>query len=160
MFIEWNESYAIGVEEVDRQHRELFVRFEAVLDAIGAGKGKEELVPLLGFLHDYTVAHFRDEEELHRRHHYPRAGFHREAHGAFRDKLDAFRVELETRGASNMLVIQAGQTLFRWLVEHVCGMDKDFGGFVGKGGAETVGATGAAAGISSEKREFPGTLIG
>lgn len=146
MFVEWNESYAIGVEEVDRQHRELFARFEAVMDAIGEGKGKEELVPLLVFLHDYMTTHFRDEEELHRRYHYPRAGFHREAHETFRGRIDAFREELEARGGSNILAIQAVQALFRWLVDHVCGMDKDFGGFVGKGGAETVRARGAAPG--------------
>lgn len=160
MFVEWNESYAIGVEEVDRQHRELFARFEAVMEAIGSGKGKEELLPLMGFLDDYTATHFRDEEELHRRHHYPRAGFHREAHEAFRGKLSILRDGLETGGVTNILVIQAGQALFRWLVDHVCGMDRNFGEFMGKGGAETVGAMADGTDITRREGSFPGSVTG
>jgi len=142
MFVEWNESYAIGIDEVDRQHRELFSRFETVIEAIGTGKGKEELLPLLGFLDTYTATHFHQEEELHRANHYPRAGFHGETHAVFLDKLDALKKDLEARGISNLLVIQAARTLFRWLVDHVCSMDRDFGEFMKKGGSEKVLASG------------------
>lgn len=140
MFVEWNESYAVGIDEVDRQHRELFARFEELMNAIGAGRGKEELLPLAGFLDEYAAVHFRDEEELHRTHHYPEAGFHREAHAVFQRKLAALREEIGTNGISNLLVIQTGRTLFHWLVEHVCGRDRHFGEFMKRGGAERIEA--------------------
>ncbi|WP_052263290.1 bacteriohemerythrin [Geobacter pickeringii] len=144
MFVEWKESYAVGIDEVDRQHRELFARFETLMNAIGAGKGKEELLSLLGFLDDYVIAHFRDEEELHRTHHYPDAGFHREAHAVLQRKLATLRGEIETSGISNLMVIQTGRTLFNWLVDHVCGRDRHFGEFLRGGGAERIEALAGA----------------
>ncbi|RNC67450.1 MAG: hemerythrin family protein [Desulfuromonadales bacterium] len=133
MFVEWNESYAIGVDEIDRQHRELFARFEDLMNAVGSGRGKADLVPLIGFLDAYAATHFHEEEQLHMRHHYPESCFHRDAHAIFLGRLSALKTEVEAKGASNHLVIETGKVLFRWLVDHVCGMDRQFGDFLRTG---------------------------
>ena len=39
MGIAWRESLAIGVPEIDRQHKELLSRFDSLLKACEAGKG-------------------------------------------------------------------------------------------------------------------------
>ena len=50
MAIEWRESLAIGVAEIDSQHKQLLSHFDRLLKACEAGKGMDELKVLLGFL--------------------------------------------------------------------------------------------------------------
>lgn len=133
MIIVWDKSYEIGVAEVDRQHRELFARFDDLMVAIGDGEGSRVLQQLLGFLEEYAQFHFRDEEALMERCCYPLLSFHREAHNAFRTRLGELATLVDEHGASPQLVVQAGRMLLRWLTDHVCGMDRDIGTFLQTG---------------------------
>lgn len=67
MGIRWNESLAIGVGEIDEQHRELVQQFARLLDACEQGKGGGEVTAMLEFLDRYAQRHFSDEEALQRR---------------------------------------------------------------------------------------------
>ncbi len=58
MTVEWRENLATGNEEIDRQHMELFRRFNTLLAACNQGKGKDEVNGLLLFLNDYIRTHF------------------------------------------------------------------------------------------------------
>ena len=58
----WKDSYRLGVERIDQQHMELFRMTEDLVNAVKAGAGVEEYQKALGFLKDYVVYHFRDEE--------------------------------------------------------------------------------------------------
>ena len=42
MSIEWSNSLATGVTEIDDQHREIFNRVNRLSEACSEGKGKEE----------------------------------------------------------------------------------------------------------------------
>jgi hemerythrin len=61
--IEWRASLAIGVEEIDGQHKELLQRFNSLLAACEGGKGIKELTGLLKFLDDYIIEHFAPTTE-------------------------------------------------------------------------------------------------
>lgn len=130
MMVAWKDEYLIGVDPVDRQHRELFDRFHRFMDALTAGNARHELMETLGFLESYAEVHFRDEEVLQRQCHYPAAGFHRKAHETFRQKLSGLTASLAEQGVSNLLVIETGRTLFQWLVDHVCLMDREFASYL------------------------------
>lgn len=71
MSIEWNNSLAIGVAEIDDQHKELFSRFDSLLTACNEGKGRGEVLRVLLFLDDYIKSHFAAEERLQLKHDYP-----------------------------------------------------------------------------------------
>lgn len=122
----WKDEYLIGVEQVDRQHRELFDRFHRLMDALTGGTARHELQETIVFLESYAEDHFCEEETLLREYHYPDADSHRTAHETFRQQLCGFRESLAEQGATNLLVIETVRTLFQWLVDHVCGMDRAF----------------------------------
>lgn len=146
MIVVWDKSYEIGVEQIDRQHRELFARFDGLMVAIGAGEGANELQQLLGFLEEYALNHFREEEALMLSCHYPLLAFHREAHQAFRERLGKLVAMIGEKGESPQLVTQTGRMLLRWLTDHVCGMDRDIGTFLQAGRSVWSGnGTGIAA---------------
>lgn len=44
---QWNESYAVGNQEIDAQHKRLFQLADALHSAMTTGKGKEALTQTL-----------------------------------------------------------------------------------------------------------------
>ena len=49
MLVKWTPEYAVGVEEIDRQHQELFSRINDLLEACQRGEGKQEVGKVLSF---------------------------------------------------------------------------------------------------------------
>ena len=64
MGVEWYDSYAIGIEHVDHQHKTLVELIARLQERISAGNDAAEIANALKFLVEYTQAHFRDEEDV------------------------------------------------------------------------------------------------
>lgn len=62
--IQWQDSYKIGHDSTDRQHRKLVSMIAALQQAIVDGNAEEATSLTLKELVDYTQYHFRDEEKL------------------------------------------------------------------------------------------------
>jgi len=120
----WDESLAIGVEEIDTQHRELFSRFGRLLDACREGKGRDELQRLLDFLADYVSVHFEAEERFMASRGYAGLSGHRQQHEVFRGKLDDLRQIYHDRGAGMDLLITTNATVLDWIIQHVRKTDR------------------------------------
>jgi hemerythrin-like metal-binding protein len=67
MTFEWSPQLAVGAEVIDAQHRELFHRVDRFVRALTEHAPAAETMHLLGFLGEYVVTHFADEEALPRR---------------------------------------------------------------------------------------------
>lgn len=128
----WDPSYAVGYLTIDQQHQELFARVNALLDAMHARRGKDEIEKLLGFLSTYVVHHFGAEETLMRQHAYAGMAEHVAEHQAFVAELRTFRETFRTSGASTSLVVGVNKRLCGWLVDHVGRMDRQLGGFLSR----------------------------
>ncbi len=130
MAVEWRENLATGNEEIDRQHMELFRRFNSLLAACNQGKGKDDVNGLLLFLNDYIRTHFALEELLQEQHDYPGYTAHKEQHDKFRRDLRDLERQFGEEGASLSLVIQTNQTMINWLLRHISGTDRELAGFL------------------------------
>lgn len=130
MGITWSESLAIGVEEIDEQHRQLIARFDRLLRACETGKGVEELKPLIGFLDDYVIKHFGDEEHLQRLHSYPGYSAHKLEHNSFVDRLHTLKEEVELDGVALHHVVETNHLLLKWLIHHISTVDVQLGRFL------------------------------
>lgn len=60
----WNPRYAIGIESVDHEHRELIAQLNALLDGLSAAGNDQDTEALLGELHASISAHFALEERI------------------------------------------------------------------------------------------------
>src|SRR5262249_31918165 len=105
-------------------HRELFARFNMLLAACDGGKGKDEVMNLLGFMKEYVKAHFAAEERLQLTTGYPLYAEHKEAHTKFTVVIDRLEQEFLAHGPTLALVIETNQTVVGWLIDHICKMDK------------------------------------
>ncbi len=133
MAIQWNQNLAVGVADIDGQHKELFKRINDLLDALSQGKGKQELGNTLKFLEDYTKTHFSAEEKLMTRHSYPGLPVQKAEHSKFMNDLAALHREFEATGASLPLLIQVQKRTVEWLTNHISRLDKELGKFLNEG---------------------------
>lgn len=130
MTIAWYPALAVGVAEVDEQHREIFRRVDALAKALMAHRGAEELEPLLGFLGGYVVEHFGAEERLMRRHAYPQRAQHEEEHRRFVEDFGELRREFAAEGASGFLLVKLNNRVAQWLTTHIGRTDRQLGQFL------------------------------
>ncbi|BDG04224.1 bacteriohemerythrin [Anaeromyxobacter oryzae] len=130
MAITWDPSLAIGVDEIDRQHVELFDRLDRLLEAARAGKTADEVGRLLGFLGEYVVEHFGAEEALMRARGYPGLAEHRAEHERFVAEFSALLQEYLADGATLLLVVRVNARVTAWLREHIYRTDKAVGAFL------------------------------
>ncbi|MFZ5353499.1 MAG: bacteriohemerythrin [Bacillota bacterium] len=130
MAIEWKDDLAIGVLEVDNQHKELFKKVSDLFEACTAGKGKEEISQVVSYLEDYVVVHFRDEEGLQAKYSYPEFESHKKQHEQFIKDFIALKEKLQFEGPTATVIIQLNHTLVNWLINHIRKTDKALGAFL------------------------------
>ena len=128
--MEWNNKYAIGIPEIDEQHKVLFAcieRLEAPADAQQHGLS---MYYVMEQLKDFVRIHFAVEEIVMRLFDYPELEAHAAEHRAFSAKIEA----LEKDELSHEVHIQVGKFLREWLLRHVMVSDKHYAAYIlGKG---------------------------
>jgi hemerythrin len=112
-----------GIARIDNQHQELIRKLNALLDAMQKGRGKEEIAKLLGFLGEYVIKHFSDEEAEMERLQCPAAVANRIAHQQFIKRFTDFRNRFEKEGAGPRIIIEVQKSLVDWVVMHIRGVD-------------------------------------
>ncbi|HHZ20157.1 MAG TPA: hemerythrin family protein [Firmicutes bacterium] len=130
MLVEWTEDLAVGVEEIDNQHKELYKRLNSLLEACSQGKGRETISQTLAFLGEYTVSHFSAEEKLMAKHNYPEIEQHKEQHKWFVEAFMDLKKQLEEYGPAGHIVIKTNRVLVGWLNSHIRNIDKKLGLFL------------------------------
>lgn len=131
MGMAWSEDLALGIAQIDQQHRELFRRFDDILDACRQGHGRSRLVELHNFLAEYVESHFADEEALMRAKGYPQLQEHLAQHGKFRIQMESLNAILAVQGPSIALLVETNQKVMTWLVEHIRKTDRALALYLG-----------------------------
>ena len=129
MAIEWTKDLETGVALIDEQHKELFDRVNKLLAASSQGRGKEEVGSLLGFLEEYVVTHFADEEKLQQESGYPEFAAHKRLHDGFKNELAK---DVEAGGPTLRSVVLTIKIVVDWLMKHIAQVDKTFGKYLRK----------------------------
>jgi len=132
MPIKWTETLAVGIKQIDDQHKELFERMNSLLEACNKGKGKGAVRSMIAFLEEYGVEHFASEEQLQKAAGYPEYEKHKSLHHEFLRNVRGLSAQLEEQGPSLSFVITVNKTVVEWLVNHVSKMDKGLGLFLQK----------------------------
>ena len=119
---QWTPAYAVGIEQIDREHQWLFAAVEQMHQAMLAGKGKGSVRSLLSRLVNYTCDHFAHEEQFMARIDYPGLAEHCRQHEALRANVRS----LEARVAAGeiTLTIEVTQFLIDWLKQHTTSSDR------------------------------------
>lgn len=124
-FFYWNESFEIGIADVDRQHRRLVDLINELAASIMDGALLPDVQTLFGQLMEYAAEHFRDEELLlsacclteddKQKHINAHRGFVKKA------KEIMHRPDLLHADAAEHVL----EFLTTWLVSHILGSDRE-----------------------------------
>jgi hemerythrin-like metal-binding protein len=137
--ISWTPSFAIGVPEIDAQHRALFEHATRLEGAVTAGEPNRRLDELFGFLKEYAVDHFEAEERLMRETEYPGLMEQVRQHADFNRRLRSLVPHWESEGGSTALLLALTGALDLWLRDHVTSCDQRFGDFLrDRGSSATI----------------------
>lgn len=124
----WREEYAMGDQEVDSQHRQLFVLLDRLYEAVCIGEGQSAVGGVLEELLAYTREHFHSEEVVMREIGYPALQQHQQEHERL---LSEVRHQLETfRRGERIVSIELLEFMNNWLGNHILKSDRLVSDFI------------------------------
>lgn len=130
MKLQWCSEFSVNHDEIDRQHRELFLMINNLGDAMRQGLAGPEVLGVLDFLDQYVVVHFSAEEQQMTETFYPEYEDHRDRHQWFRRQLSDIRNKLATEGPTPDVIVQANHLLITWFSNHIRTVDLRLGRFL------------------------------
>jgi len=130
--IVFDPTLVTGNSEIDDQHRELFVRIDALLAASRDRRSRAEVGKMLTFLGEYVVSHFAAEERLMVTSGYPDVGPHRVEHADFVQEFASLFQEYKAEGPTSLFVIRIGNRVTAFLRDHIYRTDREFVNWLGE----------------------------
>ena len=124
--MEWNQTYNIGIDVIDNQHRQILDYINALEQVKNTGQ-RDKIKEVLEDLIDYTQSHFSFEENLLEQVSYQYLPSHRGIHDLFVKRLNDYRLKFE-KGES--IEKDLYRLLSKWLINHIQVADQRFGAFV------------------------------
>ena len=120
--MEWKESYNIGIDVIDHQHRQILDYINA-LEQIRESGHRDEIKDVLNDLIDYTQSHFSFEENLLEQVYYEYLPSHKGLHALFVKRLHEYRQKFD-QGES--IEHDLHRLLSKWLLNHIQHDDQDY----------------------------------
>ncbi len=124
--MQWLATYSVGIEEIDKQHKEL-LRLFSVVEAIVKADGKwSEVHFAIVEVRQFAEFHFRFEEALLRLFGYGKSAEHAAEHRKILDKVMNIERAAVTEESGHDVI-----RFFRdWLVTHIKDADRDYANFI------------------------------
>jgi hemerythrin len=122
-FLEWKDSYNIGVKEIDNQHRGLFDLISKLSTSrLYEPDGKYFFLTLNKFL-EYAQVHFSTEERYMKEAQYPKFIEHQHEHELFIAQVSKLVQDVENKKSDveNKIL----DFLKEWYLAHILGTDRD-----------------------------------
>lgn len=115
--VEWRDGFRIGVDQIDAEHRHLFVLVKAL--------NVNNVQDTLGELLDYVVTHFTHEQALMESSGFPDFHQHLALHESFSSQVAEFLSS--SSEWSDERIQELRKFLNKWLVGHILTHDLRFG---------------------------------
>jgi len=127
-FLKWSSSFLVNIEEIDKQHENLFKIINNLHNSLKRGEGEAFIKPILNSLVKEVIIHFETEEKWMKKYEYPELQKHYEEHQAYILEIKGFIVKNKMRTpllARNLLLSLGG-----WYREHITEYDIKIGKFL------------------------------
>ncbi|WP_051302944.1 bacteriohemerythrin [Psychromonas aquimarina] len=120
--VPWDEEYNIGIALIDEQHKKLMAVVNELINAVNEDLKNEVILSCFDKLYDYTIYHFKSEEQYFFSLDKADTELHKLQHKHFIEQLDNVKQSLKTDDVSNELLWY----LTDWLLIHIQHDDKKF----------------------------------
>lgn len=125
-FYEWQESFSVGSNSMDEQHKKLIGLLNHLHDSMKSGKAAKEIGLIVDEMVEYTKFHFSAEEKLMTEKQYVGLASQKAEHAAFVKKAQEFQKEI----SSGKLAVSLDVLNFLkdWLTNHILIVDMKYSG--------------------------------
>jgi len=124
--VHWKEEYVIGVELIDEQHKKLIEIANKVYELLKNDfltDKYDRIVEVIEELANYTVFHFKSEEEYMLSIGYKKLLSHKVEHDEFIEKINSFDLSQIDESQEKHL-IDILNFIITWIDEHIIRKDK------------------------------------
>lgn len=121
--MEWTEAYATGNDQVDSQHKFLFLMTQQFRENLEAGQGEATYDIFVEFLGFYVKSHFSYEEQCMLAHLCPAAEQNKQEHRAFSLLVQRELARFAQEGFDRPVAYKLLDTIDRWLHSHIGRVD-------------------------------------
>jgi len=128
--LEWDASFATGIDRYDDAHKVLFKMVNDLHDAMQQKRSNDAIGQILDGLSEYTVNHFADEERAFAQTHYPEEAQHKQLHKKLVDQV--VELQCKFRLGEALLTQDIINFLQNWLINHIKGVDKKYSAHLGR----------------------------
>jgi hemerythrin-like metal-binding protein len=135
-FVQWQDSYSVGITAIDLQHKQLIAMINQLAEAMRQGKGDAVVQSILPSLVQYSKTHFNSEEKLLCDVGYPQLAAHQAIHHKFVQHIGDL-VE-KVKGGKMVATVSVATFLKDWLVNHILVQDKQYAAYIAQ--RQPVGA--------------------
>lgn len=134
--LKWSKELVTGVNEIDSQHKELFIRINKLLEAGEQNHDKEKLKETIRYVEGYVKTHFATEEKYMLKHNYSGITSHKAEHEKFAKnfkeligKFEGFDYKLSTE---IIMMSDTEKLLGDWWINHITKTDRELADFIRK----------------------------
>jgi len=122
--LNWNNQLTLGIDSIDEQHKHLIDLANQLDEAVALGTDRDTLIKIVNSLIDYTVFHFKDEEQLMLATKFNPTVYavHEAEHKEFIAKM--LMIQSEVEADINALSKDLMDYLVNWLCHHILSTDK------------------------------------
>jgi hemerythrin len=126
----WTEKLAVGVKEIDIQHRVLFEKINDLVKALDSQESAAHIEQFFDFLEEYAASHFSMEQKAMGVYKYPDRKAHIEQHNIFNAAICDLRASFKEHGVTSGLTSRLRTSVCDWLIDHVMVVDMALGAFL------------------------------
>lgn len=126
--IHWEDSMSVGVSLMDVDHRKLVEILARLQNSMNERQSRELIAATIDTIIEYSVEHFRHEEEAMHLHGYPETAEHEEEHEDLMRKLREFKDNADRGQIAS--AIQLMDFIGGYLTTHMLHADKRLGNFL------------------------------
>lgn len=131
MFL-WKKEFELGIPTIDNQHKRLLEIGNRIIDLLATHSegddNYDEIIEVIENLKDYTVYHFKTEEDLLKKYNYSEFVQHKIEHDAFIGYI--YSVDLHTVEENQGIFLEELlKKIVNWVFHHIIATDymyKDF----------------------------------
>ena len=127
----WDDSYSVGFDPIDEQHKELVKMTNEMFQACEQGVLAADMafLQIIQKALDYAETHFADEEGYLYDANYPHLDEQKDQHEAFVAEVQKSIEEFE---AGNIEPVYLARFLKKWLLNHIAVFDKKYAPYLAK----------------------------
>jgi hemerythrin len=123
---EWKESFELGIQSIDNQHKKLLEIGNVINDLLinhdDSDDNYDEIYEVLEALKNYTIYHFENEEALFLKYNYPEYELHKKEHDAFIAYIQSVNLQNVDEDQKQFLKELLSKVV-QWVFKHIITTD-------------------------------------